>query len=211
MPMEIEQDGQKVTVYTAEELAAEKAAVEKAAAEKAAEETRRALEADPNGQAAKARREAEGKLKAAEKEKDTLLAQLTEAGKTAEQLKEVGEKLAAATKDAEDAKKAITDVQATHQRDLQLIGDGVQAGKLAELKAVLGVRGVDVNDAAAVTVALPALKTEMPGLFGEVKAPPYNPNPGPTNPPTKTGEPTPEELEAMTPEQFHQYMTKKGK
>lgn len=209
MPMEIEQDGQKVTVYTAEDQAAAVAAAEKAAAEKAAEETRKAIEADPNGTAARARRDAESKLKQAEKDRDKALEDLQAAGATGEQLKDAGEQLAAATKEIDEAKKATDDLKATHQRDLQIIDQGVKAGKLPELKAVLQARGLDVTNAEAVTAALPELKAEYPGLFGEVKAP-YNPNPGSTNPPG-SHDPTQEELEAMTPEQFHAHLTKKGK
>lgn len=214
MPTTVEIDGKQVEVYTAEELEAQKKeaseAAAKTAAEKAAEETRKALEADPNGIAARARRDAETKLKQAEKEKTDLQAQLTEAGKSAEQIKELNEKLGQAVQAEADAKKSVETVQAQHQRDLALIGEGAQAGKLAELKAVLGVRNIDVNDAAAVTAALPGLKTEMPGLFGEVKTQGYNPSPGSTNPPNTTGQPTAEELEAMSPAQFHAYMNKKG-
>ena len=213
MPITIKQtrdDGTEVDVevFTADDIAArEKAAADKAAAE-ARDAARKELEADPNGVAAKARREAEKKQKEAEKTIADLQAQLADTSKTGEELKALQQQLADAAKSAETAKGEVETVKAGHARDMALIGAGIKPAEIETAKAMLTAKGVDMADADAVKAGLDTIKAVAPGLFTGVGS--YSPNGGPHNPPKNSGTKTPAEIEAMSPDEYNLWRSGKA-
>ncbi len=131
-----------ITVFTADEVEVEK----QAAIAEAKEAARKELEADPNGIAAAARRDAEKKAKEAEKmasEKEAELAKaLEDTGKTAEQLKALQEELKAARAEREKAAGDVEGMRSDFARKTALIEAGAKPAKVSAVEAMLtGGRG----------------------------------------------------------------------
>ena len=210
MPITIEQDGKQVEVYTAEEVAAKAADEAKAAAEKATAETtervRAELASDPNGIAAAARRDAEKKVKVAEKAaadaKAQLEAALADTGKTADEIKAMQEQVKAAKEAEARAAQDVESAKAAFEQKTRLIEAGAKPAAVAKVEALLQADGIDLTNADAVKTAITALKEEAPGLFIDGTPPPYNPSRGSLRPPNTDGDKTPEEVEQMTPAQY---------
>jgi TolA-binding protein len=190
MPVKVTNpDGTEIDAFTPDEVEAERQRAREEAAREAETRVRAEVEADPNGVAARARKDAERKQKEAEKQVTSLREQLETAGKTAEELTALQAQLAEAKKAQTDATTSVDAIRTEHARDIAMIGAGVQPGRLANVKTVLTAQGVDVFDEKAVSAALETLRTEAPGWFTGTPQPrpPYNPNGGPNNPPRSPG------------------------
>ncbi len=194
-----------ITVFTADEVEVQK----QAAIAEAKEAVRKELEADPNGIAAAARREAEKKAREAEKlaaAKETELAKaLEDTGKSAEQLKALQEELKAARAEREQAAADVDGVKADFARKTALIEAGAKPAKVGAVEALLQADGVDLSDGAALAKAMAALKADAPGLFIDGKAGGYHPAGGAKNPPANPGAQSVAEIEAMTPREYEKW------
>jgi murein L,D-transpeptidase YcbB/YkuD len=203
MPIKIKQEGSEteIEVYTAEELESQRQEAAVAAAKEAAERTKAEIAADPNSAFAIARRDAEKKAKDSDKEVKRLQDELAKSGQTAEQVTVLQQQLVEANKAKAEADSKAEALTAQHAADLKLLESGVQPGKLAQFKALLSATGVDQADAAAVQAAIASIKADAPGLFVD-GGKGYVPSLGANNPPKTDGQPTPDEVAAMSPEQY---------
>lgn len=214
MPYKYTPEGatEEIEVYTAEELEAQRKAAAEQAAQEAREAARKELEADPNGIAAAARRDAEKRLKQAEKEHSARVAELEAAladtSKFAEQLKALQDELKAAREEKEKAAGEVETAKAAFARKTALIEAGAKPASVAKVEALLAADGVDMGDQEAVTKALDALKADAPGLFLDGKTG-YRPNGGSDNPPKHGSHPTPEQVAQMTQAEYEAYRTGK--
>jgi hypothetical protein len=183
------EDGTEVELFTADELEEARTA---AAAEAATAERER-INADPNGTAAAARREAERKLKDANKDLTDLRAQLAKAGKTAEEIVTLKAQVADALTARDSAVESIESVKAEYQRDLALIGAGIKPERLPHFKATLKAGEIDPSDTEAVAAAIATAQAESPGWFtaqgASSPAPPATPPP-PATPNGVAGSPS---------------------
>lgn len=194
-----------ITVFTADEVEAQK----QAAIAEAKEAARKEWEADPNGIAAAARRDAEKKAREAEKlaaAKEAELAKaLEDTGKTAEQLKALQEELKAARAEREKATADVDGVKADFARKTMLIEAGAKPAKVSAVEAMLTADGIDLADSDAVANALAELKTDAPGLFIDGKAGSYQPAGGAKHPPATAGAHSVADIEAMTPREYEKW------
>ena len=194
-----------VTVFTADEVEAQK----QAALAEGKEAARKEYDADPNGIAAAARREAAKKAREAEKtaaEKEAELARaLADTGKSAEQLKALQEELKAARSAQENAAAEVEVTRAEFARKSALIEAGAKPAKVAAVEALLKASGVELADSAAVQAALETLKSDAPGLFSDGKAAAYAPAGGAKHPPASAGPLSVEEVEHLTPRQYEEW------
>jgi hypothetical protein len=227
MPLTIEQDGQQVVVYTADDLAAK--------TQEAADEVRKTLEDEAAKTAAKAaptsadlaaaRRSAEtrmkeqqatsaatiadleGKLTTAQTDSSTriteLEGQLTESGKTAAELATIRKELDAEKVAKAETSQQIATLRTEHAQDLKLIELKVEPAKLVKIKALLAADAVDVTDEAALIVALDVLRDEAPGLFSDHAAP-YRGSSGSQRPPSRTGALTPTQAGNLPQSEYEQ-------
>ena len=173
------------------------------AAAKAAEDARKSFEADTNGAAAAARREAESKQKLAEKAAkeatDKLNAALDDSTKSAEELKKLQAELQEAKGAAKIAAESVESVKADHARKLAIIELGAKPTAVAKVEALLTADGVDLADMEAVGAAIDAIKVDAPGLFaGTPDKQQYNPNTGAKTPPRREGAVTPDDVSKMS-------------
>ncbi len=174
-----------------------------AAAAKAAEDARKTFEADTNGTAAAARRDAEGKQKLAEKAAKeataALDAALVDSTKSAEELKKFQVELKEAKDAAKIAGESVESVKADHARKLAIIELGAKPAAVAKVEALLTADGVDLADMEAVGKAIDAIKADAPGLFaGTPDKQQYNPNMGAKTPPRREGAVTPDDVLKMS-------------
>lgn len=194
MPMKVtDAEGKEIEVPTQDEIAAQveaaKTQAAKDAAEAAAKETEARLLSDPNGLAAKGRRDAEKKAKDAQKEVERLTGEL-DAAKAANNTGEI-EKLKTDLETANQAKAAsdtaAAELKADYDRQISYVSKhGVNPEKLKAFEAMLTATGVDPKDGDAVAKALDGIKADAPGLFINATEP-YAPSSGArTTPPKQT-------------------------
>jgi len=202
MPLNIEHEGQHITVYTAEEIAAAESTA------RDAERTR--IEADPNGLAAKARKQAEATLKTTQAEVTRLTEELAKTGQTTEQITALQAQLATAAQEkaAAETAKAATEAQFAYRTKL-MTEHGIPPALVADAEALLTLRGITPTaEADALKTAADAVKgilkldatgTPTPPVIPPVIAPPGvggSPTPG------ATGKLTAEEAGKLSPEDY---------
>lgn len=215
MPMKYTPEGSEdeIEVFTAEEVAAREDAAKKAALESElpalTEKVKADLLADPNGSFASARRQADKDLKTAQKEVERLTGELGKAGQSAEEIQSLQTQLQEAKEAKDAAGQQVTDLQASHARDLALIAAGVKSEKLATVKTVLQTAGIDLSDAEAVKTALDGLKADAAGFFTDVKPAPYDPSKGANRPPIKEGALTIDEAAKLSPGEYYRQVFQK--